>query len=127
METHFMEYLIPALYEKTPASPLNFFEERLKQICREEGFVSSLKQIPGMAPTICLEVKSTTATKVFGMRYHIGYAVIAGKPQILSRQYLSNGKPMPKAPGRFKERLEILDAKIRRLFPDEPIFFNAPA
>jgi hypothetical protein len=127
MENHFLEYLIPKLYERNPVKYFHFFEDRLERICHEEGFVCFLQAIHWMAPAIRLEAESSTATKTFGVRYEVGYSVIAGKPQILKKEYLVNGKPAEKAPGRFKERLDILDARVRRLFPDEPILLTVPA
>ncbi len=127
MENHFLEYLIPKLYERNPVKYFHFFEDRLERICREENFVCSLKAVPGMAPAIHLDAKSSTANLTFGVRYEVGYSVIAGKPQILKKEYLVNGKPAEKAPGRFKGRLDVLDARIRRLFPDEPIILSMSA
>jgi hypothetical protein len=125
MENHFMEYLIPQLQEAGGMQYCHFFEARIKRICREEGFTYSENMLPRIGPGKIIEAKSSNATLTFGVRYEIGYSIIAGKPQILSKQYLANGKPMPKAPGRFGQRLDSLDARIRRLFPSEPVLLSA--
>ncbi len=125
MENHFMEYLIPQLQESGGMQYCHFFEERIKRICREEGFTCSQNSLLRMEPGISVEAKASNATLTFGVRYEIGYSVIAGKPQILSTGYLANGKPVAKAPGRFAPRLEKLDARIRRLFPSEPVLLSA--
>ena len=127
MDTHFMEYLIPQLQEAGAMQYYHFFEERIKRICREEGFTCSQNSLLRMGPGISVEAKANTASKTFGIRYEIGYSIIAGKPQILSKEYLTNGKTVANAPGRFAPRLEHLDARIRRLFPDEPIILNKSA
>ncbi|MEM4240211.1 MAG: hypothetical protein QXM31_01575 [Candidatus Woesearchaeota archaeon] len=126
MDNHFMEYLIPVLYDEPP-NYCHFFENRIRQICNEERFTYSQKPIPGMAPAVSIEAFSSTATKTFGMRYEIKYSPIRGKPQIISREIILNRKTVPKAPGRFRERLEQLDARISRLFPDEPIILEKSA
>ena len=72
MENHFfLEYLMPKLYDITPAQYAHFLEDRLKRICREEGFVCVLRTIPLLAPAIRLEAKSSTTTKTFGMQYNL--------------------------------------------------------
>ncbi|MEM4254580.1 MAG: hypothetical protein QXR48_04325 [Candidatus Woesearchaeota archaeon] len=126
MANDFMEYLIPVLYDTQP-NYCYFFENRMKRICNEEHFIYSQKPIPGMVPGISVEALTCTATKTFGMRYEIKYSPILGKPQIISREILLNGKTVPKAPGRFKQRLEHLDTRISRLFPDEAVILEKSA
>ncbi len=127
MTTRFLEYLIPRL-EDRKESIYHFFETRIKRICNEENFIYS--QTPyntRVGPGIIVEAFSNTANRRFGIKYTIGYSVISEKPQILKKEYTLNDKTVLNPPERFMPRLNTLDARIKRLFPDEPIILNASA